>query len=96
MSSCFSTVTQGPPIEVFSVNKAFLEDLFPQKVNLSIGGNNSVLLLDLYFTNQILIRFFMFIYLCWLVKFQRIIIKNDSDLIGVMNFTFSSVLCSAE
>lgn len=39
MDSYFSNVNLGPPIEVFSVNKAFLDDTFPQKVNLSIGGN---------------------------------------------------------
>ncbi|KAI5714043.1 hypothetical protein M8J76_010134 [Diaphorina citri] len=33
--SSFSSVQQGPPIEVFAVNKAYLDDPHPQKVNLT-------------------------------------------------------------
>ncbi|KAI5715032.1 hypothetical protein M8J77_009315 [Diaphorina citri] len=36
--SSFSSVQQGPPIEVFAVNKAYLDDPHPQKVNLSVGA----------------------------------------------------------
>lgn len=38
MSSRFDFVQQGPPIEVFQLNRMFLEDPHPSKVNLSIGG----------------------------------------------------------
>jgi aspartate aminotransferase len=38
MASRFSVVKVGPPIEVFAVNKAFLDDTFPEKVNLSVGA----------------------------------------------------------
>uniref|UniRef100_A0A8D9BRQ4 Aspartate aminotransferase n=1 Tax=Cacopsylla melanoneura TaxID=428564 RepID=A0A8D9BRQ4_9HEMI len=37
-SSLFTSVEQGPPIEVFAVNKAFLDDTHPDKVNLSVGA----------------------------------------------------------
>lgn len=36
--SNFACVEQGPPIEVFALNKTFLEDTFPQKVNLGVGA----------------------------------------------------------
>jgi len=38
MSSRFSDVSTGPPIEVFALNKAFLDDTNPNKVNLGVGG----------------------------------------------------------
>jgi hypothetical protein len=38
MASRFSVVQVGPPIEVFAVNKAYLDDTFDLKVNLSVGG----------------------------------------------------------
>lgn len=38
MASCFSCVEMGPPIEVFALNKSFLEDKHPHKVNLGVGG----------------------------------------------------------
>ena len=38
MSSVFSVVQTAPPIPVFAVNQAFLDDKHPNKVNLSIGG----------------------------------------------------------
>lgn len=38
MSSAFSVVEQAPPIEVFALGKAFVDDPFPQKVNLGAGG----------------------------------------------------------
>ena len=38
MSSKFSVVQVGPPIEVFAVNKAYLDDPADVKVNLSVGG----------------------------------------------------------
>lgn len=38
MVSRFSVVKVGPPIEVFAVNKAYLDDTFHAKVNLSVGG----------------------------------------------------------
>ncbi|XP_053977665.1 aspartate aminotransferase, cytoplasmic [Hylaeus volcanicus] len=38
MSSRFSGVKLGPPIEVFALQKAFVEDSYEKKVNLSIGA----------------------------------------------------------
>ena len=38
MASKFSVVQVGPPIEVFAVNKAYLDDPSELKVNLSVGG----------------------------------------------------------
>jgi aspartate aminotransferase len=38
MDSRFSVVKVGPPVEVFALNKAFLDDTFDMKVNLGIGG----------------------------------------------------------
>lgn len=38
MSSIFSNVEVGPKIEVFALTKTYQEDSFPQKVNLSVGG----------------------------------------------------------
>lgn len=36
--SWFSSVEQGPPIEVFALTKQYTEDDFPQKVNLGVGA----------------------------------------------------------
>lgn len=44
MASIFDDVEKGPPIEVFALNKAFLEDNSPDKVNLGVGGGFQVLL----------------------------------------------------
>lgn len=38
MASIFDDVEKGPPIEVFALNKAFLEDSSTDKVNLGVGG----------------------------------------------------------
>jgi aspartate aminotransferase, cytoplasmic len=38
MTSIFEKVEKGPPIEVFALNKAFLEDNSSEKVNLGVGG----------------------------------------------------------
>ncbi|XP_067008605.2 aspartate aminotransferase, cytoplasmic [Anabrus simplex] len=38
MSSRFSVVKLGPPIEVFALNKAYLDDKYEKKVNLSVGA----------------------------------------------------------
>ncbi|PNF24613.1 Aspartate aminotransferase, cytoplasmic, partial [Cryptotermes secundus] len=38
MTSRFSVVKVGPPIEVFAVNKAYLDDTSDLKVNLSVGA----------------------------------------------------------
>jgi aspartate aminotransferase len=38
MDSVFDKVEKGPPIEVFALNRAFLEDSSPDKVNLGVGG----------------------------------------------------------
>lgn len=38
MESIFDGVEKGPPIEVFALNRAFLEDSSPDKVNLGVGG----------------------------------------------------------
>ncbi|CAH0557261.1 unnamed protein product [Brassicogethes aeneus] len=37
-SSWFSKVIEGPPIEVFALNKAYAEDTFPNKVSLGVGA----------------------------------------------------------
>lgn len=44
MASAFENVQVGPQIEVFQLNKRYLDDTFPQKVNLGVGGkiDNSV------------------------------------------------------
>lgn len=39
MASIFDNVEPGPPIEVFALNKAFLEDTSTDKVNLGVGGS---------------------------------------------------------
>lgn len=36
--SWFGEVEQGPPIEVFALNKQFSDDKFEKKVNLGVGG----------------------------------------------------------
>lgn len=38
MASIFDDIEKGPPIEVFALNKAFLEDTFENKVNLGVGA----------------------------------------------------------
>ncbi|CAH0600209.1 unnamed protein product [Chrysodeixis includens] len=38
MGSRFQVVQQGPPIEVFQLNRMFLDDPQPNKINLSIGA----------------------------------------------------------
>ncbi|CAH2069020.1 unnamed protein product, partial [Iphiclides podalirius] len=38
MGSRFEVVQQGPPIEVFQLNKLFIDDTFKNKVNLTIGA----------------------------------------------------------
>lgn len=38
MSSRFSGVKLGLPIEVFALQKVFTEDSYEKKVNLSVGG----------------------------------------------------------
>ncbi|XP_013148500.1 PREDICTED: probable aspartate aminotransferase, cytoplasmic [Papilio polytes] len=38
MASRFAGVEQGPPIEVFQLNKRFIDDTFKNKVNLTIGA----------------------------------------------------------
>jgi len=37
-TSQFCTVETAPPIEVFALSKAYMEDPFPQKVNLGVGA----------------------------------------------------------
>lgn len=45
--SRFSEVKQGPPIEVFALNKAYQDDNFNKKVNLGVGGKKwSILSFD--------------------------------------------------
>lgn len=34
----FSGIEKGPAIEVFALNRAFVEDTHPQKANLGVGG----------------------------------------------------------
>ena len=36
--SIYDCVEQGPAIEVFALNAAFLEDTHPKKANLGVGG----------------------------------------------------------
>lgn len=48
MESIFDDVEKGPPIEVFALNKAFLEDSNPNKVNLGVGGKLFIYLLIYY------------------------------------------------
>lgn len=43
MASIFENVEVGPQIEVFQLNKACVEDSFPQKVNLGVGGKFFIL-----------------------------------------------------
>lgn len=42
LESVFTDVQVGPKIEVFALNKAYLEDNFPQKVNLGVGGKKKI------------------------------------------------------
>lgn len=44
MESIFDGVEKGPPIEVFALNKAFLEDTNENKVNLGVGGKKKIFL----------------------------------------------------
>lgn len=44
-TSQFCTVETAPPIEVFALSKAYMEDPFPQKVNLGVGGRLETILL---------------------------------------------------
>nr|CAH0110435.1 unnamed protein product [Daphnia galeata] len=37
-TSKFASVENAPPIEVFALNKAYVDDTFPQKVNLGVGA----------------------------------------------------------
>lgn len=39
MPSFFSNVQEAPPIEVFYMNKLYIDDPSTKKVNLTIGGN---------------------------------------------------------
>lgn len=38
MASIFANVEVGPKIEVFALNKLYVEDTSPVKVNLGVGG----------------------------------------------------------
>lgn len=38
MSSIFSHVEMAPPVEVFHLKDQFLGDTFPNKINLTVGG----------------------------------------------------------
>lgn len=40
--SIFQSIGQGPPIEVFALNKLCLEDPHPDKVNLGVGGKSII------------------------------------------------------
>jgi aspartate/tyrosine/aromatic aminotransferase len=37
-TSKFASVEKAPPIEVFALNNTYVDDIFPQKVNLGPGG----------------------------------------------------------
>lgn len=41
MSSFFGNIEEAAPIEVFYMNKLYVDDPSPQKVNLTIGGMSS-------------------------------------------------------
>lgn len=45
MASRFQGVEQGPPIEVFLLNRLFTEDTFQNKVNLGVGGEPYIYIL---------------------------------------------------
>jgi len=38
MSTRFTGIELGPPIEVFALQKSFVDDTYKNKVNLTIGG----------------------------------------------------------
>lgn len=38
MTTRFTGIDLGPPIEVFALQKAFVDDTYENKVNLAIGG----------------------------------------------------------
>jgi len=38
MTTRFKGIELGPPIEVFALQKAFVDDIYEKKVNLTIGG----------------------------------------------------------
>lgn len=46
--SVFTNVELGPPVVIFALNKACLDDKFPKKVNLTIGGKFYIKFIDLY------------------------------------------------
>lgn len=52
MASIFDQIAMGPPIEVFALNKAFLEDNSPDKVNLGVGGKHPVPINSRFVINQ--------------------------------------------
>lgn len=53
--SRYSKVLQGPPIEVFALNKAYTEDTYEKKVNLGVGGEENRFILFFYATVSLLI-----------------------------------------
>lgn len=48
MGSRFEAVEQGPPIEVFALNKMFAEDNFKNKVSLGVGGMYFMMIINKY------------------------------------------------
>ena len=44
MASIFDGIEKGAPIEVFALNKAFLDDPCSEKVNLGVGGKKILLI----------------------------------------------------
>lgn len=44
--SRFTGIESGPPIEIFALNKIFIEDKFEKKVNLTIGGKFIIIDID--------------------------------------------------
>lgn len=52
MASIFDNIEMGPPIEVFALNKAFLEDNSPDKVNLGVGGKHPLPINSRFVINQ--------------------------------------------
>lgn len=51
--SRFGSVEAGAPIEVFALIKAFNEDSFPDKVNLSVGGKSTFFIATYFYAKEL-------------------------------------------
>lgn len=61
MATRFSGIELGPPIEVFALQKAYVDDTFENKVNLAVGGNIYLHISLNIFQNSIFWVFFSFL-----------------------------------